>query len=110
MWSACECSWPMTITPCSMKLRALLEPEFDVVGEVGDGQALLEAAERLEPDVLVVDISMPVVSGIEAARRPGDGGCGPKIVFLAVHQDPALVEAALGTGAPPGIRPKNIGG
>ena len=92
------------------EVRALLEPEFDVVGEVGDGQALLEAAERLEPDVLVVDISMPVVSGIEAARRPGAGGCGPKIVFLAVHQDPALVEAALGTGAPPGIRPKNIGG
>jgi DNA-binding NarL/FixJ family response regulator len=81
------------------EVRALLEPKFDVVGEVGDGQALVEAAERLEPDVLVVDISMPIVSGIEAARRLRAGGGGPKIVFLTVHEDPALVETALSTGA-----------
>ncbi len=88
--------------------RALLEPEFDVVGEVGDGQALLEAAERLEPDVLVVDISMPVVNrgGPQARSRrvrsldrlPG-GSPGPGI-WSKQPSEPG----------PPGIRPKNIGG
>ena len=64
------------------EVRAILEPKFDVVGEVGDGQALLEAARRLTPDVLVVDISMPGVSGIEAARKLQREGSSSKIVFL----------------------------
>ena len=49
--------------------RALLEPEFDVIGTVGDGQALVDAHERLSPDVIVTDITMPVLSGIVAAER-----------------------------------------
>ena len=80
------------------EVRAILEPKFDVVGEVGDGQALLEAARRLTPDVLVVDISMPGVSGIEAARKLHREGSSSKIVFLTVHLDPALVEIAFEAG------------
>ena len=80
------------------EVRAMLEHEFDVVGQVGDGEALLEAARRLTPDVLVVDISMPNVSGIEAARRLRQDGSGARIIFLTAHQDPALVEIAFEAG------------
>jgi len=80
------------------EVRAMLEHEFDVVGQVGDGEALLEAARRLTPDVLVVDISMPNVSGIEAVRRLRQDGNGARIIFLTVHQDPALVEIAFEAG------------
>ncbi len=68
------------------------------LGEVGDGEALLEAARRLTPDVLVVDISMPNVSGIEAARRLRQDGIVSRIIFLTVHKDPALVEIAFQAG------------
>jgi DNA-binding NarL/FixJ family response regulator len=77
----------------------LLQPEFEVVKTVGDGQELLEEAARLEPDVLVVDISMPVLNGIEATRQLRAAGSRAKIVFLTVHQDPEYVHAALAAGA-----------
>jgi DNA-binding NarL/FixJ family response regulator len=77
----------------------LLEPEFDVVKTVGNGRAVLDEAARLQPDVLVLDISMPVLNGIEAARRLKAAGCGAKIVFLTVHGDADYVRAALGAGA-----------
>ena len=50
-------------------LRMMLETEFSVVGAVGDGRSLLKEAERLNPDVALVDVSMPMMNGIEAARR-----------------------------------------
>src|SRR5262245_4391185 len=77
----------------------ILESEYDVVAAVGDGQAALDAAARLEPDVLVLDISMPVLGGIEAARRLRPAGSGAKVVFLTVHQDADSVRAALAAGA-----------
>jgi DNA-binding NarL/FixJ family response regulator len=77
----------------------LLEPEFEVVGTVGDGQTLLDEAARQEPDLLVLDISMPVLNGIEAARRLKAVGSRAKIVFLTVHEDPDYVRAALAVGA-----------
>jgi DNA-binding NarL/FixJ family response regulator len=77
----------------------LLEPEFAVVQTVGDGQALLAEAARLEPDVLVLDITMPVLNGIEAARQLKGTGSRAKIVFLTVHQDPDYVQGALAAGA-----------
>lgn len=80
-------------------LRRLLEPQFEVVGTAEDGQAALVAAEDLKPDVMVLDISMPNVSGIEAARQLHQWTSAPKIVFLTMHQDPALVEQALSVGA-----------
>ena len=81
------------------EIRAMLEPEFDVVGAVPDGEALLEAAETLKPDVVVLDVSMPVMSGIEAAKRLKKLHPEGKIVFLSIHQAPAIVQEALSTGA-----------
>jgi DNA-binding NarL/FixJ family response regulator len=76
-----------------------LEPHFDIVRTVGNGQMLLDAAARLAPDVIVLDISMPVMNGIEAAKRLKAAGSRAKIVFLTVHTDPDYVRAALGSGA-----------
>ena len=77
----------------------LLEPEFEVVGAVGDGLAVLEAERRMKPDVCVLDISMPKLSGIEAATRLRKRGSAVKVVFLTVHEDPDFVRAALATDA-----------
>jgi DNA-binding NarL/FixJ family response regulator len=83
---------------CDRAVR-LLEPEFEVIGVVRDGSALLEAASKMQPDVCVIDISMPVLSGIEAATRLKQSGSTTKIIFLTVHEDPDFVQAALETGA-----------
>jgi DNA-binding NarL/FixJ family response regulator len=77
---------------------ALLESSFDIVGTAADGHALVEAALRLQPDVVVVDISMPLLNGIEAIKRLKEAGSTAKIVFLTVHDDPDFVHAALSFG------------
>ena len=79
--------------------RDLLVPTFDVVGCVGDGESLVEAAGKLQPNFIVTDISMPKLNGIEAASRLRESGSSSKIVFLTVHADPDFVQAALNTGA-----------
>jgi DNA-binding NarL/FixJ family response regulator len=80
-------------------IRGLLEPSFDVVGAVGNGESLIEAAGKLQPDVIVTDISMPKLNGIEAANRLKESGSTSKIVFLTVHAHPDFVQAALKAGA-----------
>jgi DNA-binding NarL/FixJ family response regulator len=80
-------------------LRGLLESDFDVVGDVPDGYALVSAAARLSPDVIVTDISMPGLDGIAAATAILRGNPTVRIVFVTVHGDPALVERSLSTGA-----------
>jgi DNA-binding NarL/FixJ family response regulator len=80
-------------------VQGLLEPTFDVVRCVEDGESLVEAAEKLQPDVIVTDISMPKLNGIEAADRLRESGSSSKIVFLTVHADPDFVQAVLKTGA-----------
>lgn len=81
------------------RIVRLLEPEFEVVGTVEDGLALLEAEARMKPDVCLLDISMPKLSGIEAATRLRARGSAVKVVFLTVHEDPDFVRAALATDA-----------
>ena len=81
------------------RVKRLLEKEFQVVGTVGDGQAALEAVAELRPDVLVLDISMPVLSGMQAALRLKQKKTKVKIVFLTVHEDPDFAREALATGA-----------
>ena len=76
-----------------------LEPHFDVVGTVSNGQALVDEAVRLAPDMVVLDITMPVVNGIDAVRKLRATGSRARIVFLTVHADPDYVRAALGAGA-----------
>ncbi len=77
----------------------LLQSEFEVVGAVNDGQALLEAASKLRPDVVVLDISMPVMNGLEAADRLREVGSRAKVVFLTVHENPDFVHESLAHGA-----------
>ncbi len=77
----------------------LLRSEFEVVGAVNDGQALLEAASKLRPDVVVLDISMPVLNGLEATDRLREVGSRAKVVFLTVHEEPDFVHESLAKGA-----------
>jgi len=80
-------------------LRSLLEPEFDLVGIVEDGRALLAAAEELLPDVIVADISMPLLNGIEAVRQIKRTNENIKIVFLTMHPDVTYAASAFEAGA-----------
>jgi DNA-binding NarL/FixJ family response regulator len=68
-------------------LRRVLEPEFEVVGAVSNGRALIAAAHAVQPDVIVADISMPMISGIEAVRQIRTTDRRAKIVFLSMHPD-----------------------
>jgi DNA-binding NarL/FixJ family response regulator len=77
----------------------LLETECNVVGTATDGQQALEAAQDLKPDVLVLDVSMPVMNGIETAHRLKEAGAEARIVFLTVHDDPDFAKEALEAGA-----------
>jgi DNA-binding NarL/FixJ family response regulator len=79
--------------------RKLLEPEFELVGTVEDGRALLEAAPKLQPDVILLDISMPLLNGIDAARRLKKMMPDVKLIFVTMHADPAYVTEAFRVGA-----------
>ena len=81
------------------KVTQLLGPEFDVVGTVSDGQALLSAVAELQPDVVILDITMPGINGIEAARQLRQAGSPAKIIFLTIHEDPDFLAEALSTSA-----------
>lgn len=80
-------------------LRQVLESSFDVVADVGDGDALVREAERLSPDVIVTDIAMPAVDGIEAARRILARNPHARIVIVTGYADASLVERGLDAGA-----------
>jgi DNA-binding NarL/FixJ family response regulator len=80
-------------------VRSLLETDTDVIACVDDGECLFEAAMKLQPDIIVTDISMPKLSGIQVANRLRESGCPSRIVFLTVHTDPDVIRVALETGA-----------
>ena len=80
-------------------VASLLMPSCQVVARVGDGQALIQAASKMKPDVIVTDISMPILNGIEAASRLREFGSKSRIVFLTVHQDADLIKACFAAGA-----------
>jgi DNA-binding NarL/FixJ family response regulator len=80
-------------------LRGLLEPHFDVVGIVSDGRELLAAAKALDPDVVVLDISMPSLNGIDAARQLRAAKSRAKVVFLTMHREVTYAARALEAGA-----------
>lgn len=77
----------------------LLPTEFEIVGTATDGRQTLEAVKKLRSDILILDITMPVMSGIEAAIELNEVAVSPKIVFLTVHDDPDFAKAALKVGA-----------
>ncbi len=80
-------------------LKVLLDEEFDVVAIVEDGPALLDAAERLAPELVVADVSMPEMNGIECVRRLSESTPELRIVLLTMHDDVALAVAAIRAGA-----------
>jgi len=79
-------------------LASLLEEEFELVGIVENGKALIEAATRLEPEVIVVDISMPILNGFDAVRRLKQSGTTAKVIFLTMHADSRLLAEAIRCG------------
>jgi DNA-binding NarL/FixJ family response regulator len=80
-------------------LKKLLEGEFDIADAVEDGRALVQAAVALSPDVIVADVSMPSLNGLEAARQLSQMRCEAKLIFLTMHGDPLLLRQALIAGA-----------
>ena len=79
-------------------LRLYLEKTYAVVGMVGDGRAMVAEAMRLLPDLIVVDVGMPLLNGLEAARRIKEQAPNIKFIFLTMHDDPNLAAAALELG------------
>jgi DNA-binding NarL/FixJ family response regulator len=79
--------------------KALLEPEFDVVGTVTDGRMLLTECSRLNPDVVLLDIAMPLLNGLDAARQLKQTMPDLRIVFLTMNEDPDLAAEAFRAGA-----------
>ena len=80
-------------------IRLMLEPEFDLVGSVEDGQALLAAAKSLKPDVILLDISMPLLNGIDAARRLRKLLPSARLIFVTMHAGADYVAEAFRAGA-----------
>ena len=79
--------------------RKLLEPQYDIVGTVSDGRALLELAPQLKPDVAIVDIGMPLMNGLEAGLRLKQQMPTLKLIFLTMNEDPDLAVEAMRSGA-----------
>jgi DNA-binding NarL/FixJ family response regulator len=80
-------------------LASLLRGEFTLVGTVADGARLIEAARELRPDVIVTDVAMPGMSGLEALRRLRAEAIAAKVIFLTMHADAQLAAEALRAGA-----------
>jgi len=80
-------------------LESLLQDECELLATVEDGQALVDAAVLLEPDIIIADISMPILNGFDAVRRLKKKGVSARIIFLTMHADNALVAEAIRCGA-----------
>lgn len=80
-------------------LRGLLTEEFELVGIIEDGRAMIDAARNLRPDVIVADVSMPLLNGIDAMTLLKQDNPGVRVVFLTMHRDAAYARRALAAGA-----------
>lgn len=80
-------------------LRSLLEKEFALVGTAANGRSLLDLAEKLQPDVVVTDVSMPLLNGIDAIRAIRKCSRGTRVIVLTMHKEPALAQEAFRAGA-----------
>lgn len=81
------------------RVTAVLQSGCDIVGTVSDGRTLIQEALRLNPDVIVLDITMPHLTGVEAARELRARGSTSKLVFLTIHQEQRFLDACLAEGA-----------
>src|SRR3974377_1126553 len=77
----------------------MLSPYADIVGTAKDGASLVSEALRLRPDVIVADITMPILNGIEAAHRLRECGSSAKLVFLTIHSEQEIINACIAEGA-----------
>jgi DNA-binding NarL/FixJ family response regulator len=91
------------------ELRFHLGELFDIIGTVEDGKKAVDAALHLDPDVLVLDISMPVMSGLQAAAVLRDVKCRTKIVILTVYEDEEYIDAAFLSGASAYVIKRHLG-
>jgi DNA-binding NarL/FixJ family response regulator len=91
------------------RVRGLLGEDFDIVGAVSNGRDAVAETGRLDPDVLVIDISMPILNGLQAAHRLKTAHNRAKVVFLTVHKDEDFVSAALSAGASAYVVKSDIG-
>jgi DNA-binding NarL/FixJ family response regulator len=80
-------------------IREALRSQYDVVGQAGDGKALVEAAQKLKPDLIILDISMPILNGFESARKIKEILPSAKLIFISQHLNPAYLRQALKLGA-----------
>ena len=80
-------------------IRTLLADRFELVGAVEDGRALVEEALRVRPDLVILDVTMPLLNGIEAARQIKKAWPEAKLLFLTMHSDPFYLREALQAGA-----------
>lgn len=80
-------------------LKELLEPKYEVVGLVTDGRAVLKVAEKLRPDIIVLDIAMPLLNGLDAGRQLKQSMPSVKLLFMTMNEDPYLVGEAFRAGA-----------
>jgi DNA-binding NarL/FixJ family response regulator len=85
--------------PVLQRVTQLLRTIFDIVGTAHTGSEMVSEAVRLNPDVVIADISMPGCSGIEAAHQLREKGSAAKVVFLTVHREDEFVNACLAAGA-----------
>jgi DNA-binding NarL/FixJ family response regulator len=81
------------------EVRQILAEEFDVVATVQDGEQAVDASLKLNPDALVIDISMPTLNGLQAAKQLQTASCRAKVIFLTVYGGLEFVDAALSAGA-----------
>jgi DNA-binding NarL/FixJ family response regulator len=80
------------------RVVGFLKPEYDIVASVNDGNALVEAALSLRPDLVIADISMPGLNGIEAVRQLKSAGSTATVIFLTIHEDPDFVPECFEAG------------
>jgi DNA-binding NarL/FixJ family response regulator len=80
-------------------LKDILQPEFEVIATVRDGRDLLQAVQNLKPDIVITDISMPEMSGIEATRKLVEENPKAKVIILTVHTDRKIVDEGISAGA-----------
>src|SRR6266496_1346039 len=82
------------------KLILGAQPDMEIVGEAGNGREAVALAEKLHPDVAVIDVAMPELNGIEATRRIGEGAPRTRVLALSIHKDSVYVREILRAVAP----------
>ena len=85
--------------PIVARVRGILDEAFEVIGTAENGNVAVDLVLTLDADLLITDISMPVVNGFQAAERLQMANCRARIVFLAIHEEEAYVRAAFAAGA-----------